>query len=171
MNSTLAEALEAHFRPYGIVAYSRCCTIGCSGSYNEDDDHFQWRKTPGISYFKLYLSGMNYDPEPEECFVEYENWQYLEENWDAEKQLIHDWCNIVLGSSSGVEIIEPEDGTKAITVRFPHPLQLDQVLDEDEDEEEVHEHEGEVHEGEEGEDMVVSSDDEDWESQENVAET
>lgn len=160
LNSTLAEALEAHFRPFGIVAYSRCCNIHCTGSYNEDD-HFQWRKTPGISYFKLFLSGMNYDPEPEECYVQYEDWQYIDENWEAEKQLIKDWCNIVLGSSSGVEIIKPEDETKAITVCFPYPLQLDQVFNEDEEDKAE----------QQDEDMDVSSDDEEWESQENVAET
>jgi hypothetical protein len=35
MNSTLERALEETFKPLGIVAFSRCCRWGCTGSYDE----------------------------------------------------------------------------------------------------------------------------------------
>lgn len=124
MNQDLKQRLEKTFKPLGIIAWSGCCRLGCTGSYDEDDDTFQLRKC-GIVFFKLFLSGMNYVSRPKSCYVQYTDWNYLKNNWDAEKALIRKWCRIV-GLRSGEYTVDfPKDEKAAIGIHFNQPLTLD----------------------------------------------
>jgi len=124
LNKKLQQALEKEFRPLGIVAYSCCCRLGCTGTYEEDDD-FECREK-GIYFFRLHLEGMNYDPTPESFYVQYDDFEYLMKNWDAECALIKRWAEIV-----GVKIREikkPDSENIGIGVFFTEPLKLQDPL-------------------------------------------
>lgn len=132
MNKSLMSEMELVFKPRGIVGYSACCRLGCTGAYDEDDDNFKYREQ-GIFFFKLFLSGMNYEQNPRVAYVQYESIDYINQNWESEKRIIDEWCR-VLGLRDGQYSIEkPETEDKAIAIRFVRPLDLEPV---DSDEEE-----------------------------------
>ena len=69
--------LESTFKPLGIVAFTNCCRIGCTGTYEEDDD-FQFDELNGnIFFFNLSLDGMNYK---QHVFVQYRNHSFVVQN-------------------------------------------------------------------------------------------
>ena len=119
--------LKAYFKPLGIVAYSGCCTWGCTGSYDEDDD-FQERfegDNGGIYYIQLYLCGMNYHKDVSEVAVHYGSFGYLMKNWEHERELLDEFCRIVGKSSNEYVINEPDSEVDCITITFTPPLGLE----------------------------------------------
>lgn len=51
LNEKLQTELEQAFKPLGIVAYTNCCRLGCTGTYEEDDPDFQLTDKPGVYFF------------------------------------------------------------------------------------------------------------------------
>lgn len=135
MNQGLKEHLEEEFKPLGIIAWSGCCRLGCTGSYDEGDANFQLRDR-GITYFKLFLSGMNYDSRPDSCYVQYTDLDYLNDNWDTEEALIHKWCSIVGLHPGAYNVERPKDENTAIGIHFNRHLVLDYEPDEEYEEDE-----------------------------------
>ena len=93
LNRDLCKALEEHFRPKGVVAFSRCCRLGCTGTYGENPNFEEREK--GIYFIRLHLAGMNYDPNPKDCYAHYVDFTYLMDNWDEERKLLTQFCRIV----------------------------------------------------------------------------
>lgn len=133
MNKILKSEIERVFKPLGIVGYSGCCRLGCTGSYDENDEGFCYRDQ-GILYFKLFLSGMNYDEHPQAVSVQYIDIDFLNRNWEAEKRLIDQWCNLLALREGDYSIERPETEEKTIVIRFSRPLDLDPEIYSDEDE-------------------------------------
>ena len=121
INRYLKIALEEEFKPHGIVAFSTCCRWGCTGSYDEDDDYF-FERNMGIYYIKLYLDGMNYEPSPKCCYVEYNDFDWLIENWVQERKILVRFCHILgLSETSNppdFTIEKPIDYNDSIKIQF-----------------------------------------------------
>lgn len=67
-NKNLQAALEAEFRPLGIVPFSNCCRLGCSGTFEEEDPDFDIRST-GVFFIRLHLNGLNYRSHPQDVYA------------------------------------------------------------------------------------------------------
>lgn len=122
LNLELQHKLELEFARLGIVAYSNCCRMGCTGTYEEDDDNFTVREK-GIYFFRLHLNGMNYDPLVDHVRVNYNDFYYLTKHWDEECEIIVRWAKIV-----GVDVAridKPLSDETNIGVFFSKPLQLE----------------------------------------------
>ncbi len=119
----IADKLQEHFEPLKIISFSNCCRIGCTGNYGESD--FELREN-GIFFIKIYLEGMNFRQNITECYADYENFNYLIENWQQEKNILEDWCRIIGLDVNKCEIIQPESENKAIEIKFNQTLQLPQ---------------------------------------------
>lgn len=126
LNRELQRCLTDEFKPRGIVAFSNCCRLGCTGTYEDgeglednpeiDEPEFQLREDEGIYFFRLHLEGMNYDQQVNEVYVHYGSLEYLREHWEQETQLMRRWCELV-----GVEPLDfvlPTDQSKALEIRF-----------------------------------------------------
>ncbi len=135
MNATLADKIKDVFKTLGIIGYSRCCRLGCTGSYDERDDEFIIREK-GICYFKLFLSGMNYDQHPQKISVVYDDFQFLMQNWDDEKALVDRWCDVIGLKNGDYSVEKPDSVVKCIIIRLNQPLNLEECDYSDEDEEE-----------------------------------
>jgi hypothetical protein len=156
LNEELCDELESVFKPLGIVAFSRCCRWGCTGSYDEEDPNWceKTGRQKGIYYIRLHLDGMNYDPAPECCFAMYSDFEYTMNHWDEECELLMRFCRIVYGDekngkNSRFRIEKPENESRGIGIFFEDPLTLqpmpaDEEEDEDEDEDEEEEQEKEA---------------------------
>ena len=130
-NYALNELLRIKFEPLGIVAYSKCCRWGCTGSYAGDgeeprDPSFRPRKK-GIYYFRFHTDGMNYYSKPDECYVYYWSFKYIMEHWDEEIIFIHDWSSILNMNMDDYSIVKPTWNDEPIIVKFTRPYQLDEV--------------------------------------------
>lgn len=121
MNTDLQNRLTEVFRPLGIVAFTNCCRIGCTDTY-EDDDTFKFRETKGIFFIRLHLDGMNYNPRPTQVWAQYEDFDYLMTHWDEECDLIKKWAKIV---NVDVEIQKPKSVKETIRIKFAKELELD----------------------------------------------
>jgi hypothetical protein len=132
MNENLKAAIEEVFKPLGIIGYSGCCRLGCTGAYDEWDREFRLRDE-GIVYFKLFLSGMNYQQHPQAAFVQYSSLESLNRNWASEKALIDRWCGLLGLNNNEYDIERPKTEDTSITIRFARPLDLDPVPDDDDD--------------------------------------
>ena len=126
----LSEKLEKHFKPQGIVAFSFCCRPGCTGVYDEYDSSFEFREK-GIFFIRLHLTGMNFYPNPRQCCVSYSDFDYLLKNWEDEKNILDDWCQIIGLSKEDYQIVKPESDKKAIIIKFHKKLLLEDEFDED----------------------------------------
>jgi hypothetical protein len=124
INADLQNRLEDYFKPMGIVAYSKCCRWGCSGSYDEEDKNFNVRPS-GIFYIKLYIDGMNYRKEVSSVNINYSSFDYSMSNWEQEKLLIEKFCEIVGKSQKEYIIEKPNSIKECIVVKFSSPLQLE----------------------------------------------
>lgn len=134
MNENLKQRIEDVFKPLGIIGYSGCCRLGCTGAYDETDRNFRLRDK-GIIYFKLFLSGMNYYQDVRVVYVQYSDIGYLHGNWEQEKGHIDRWCGLLGLHNGEYEIERPETEEMAITVRFNRALGLDaEQYDDDDDE-------------------------------------
>jgi hypothetical protein len=112
MNKTLKQRLEAAFKHKGIVAYSACYRLGCTGSYESDED-FRCREN-GIARTNGRMAlGLGW------VIV------WLDANWGEELALINTWCGIVGLGPDDFTVVKPESDSRAIEVRFTNPLQLD----------------------------------------------
>eukprot|EP00045_Choanoeca_perplexa_P002758 m.26340 g.26340 ORF g.26340 m.26340 type:complete len:157 (+) comp11690_c0_seq1:592-1062(+) len=143
-NEELQQKLMEAFKPLNVIAYSNCCRYGCTGSYDEDDCDFRVREQ-GIYYIKLYLNGMNYDPNPTQTYIQYSDHGYLMANWEAEKNMLVMWCSILGLEQGQYQIKKPASEMECIEIHYSQPLTLD-PFDEDpeEDEEEEQEEQEEV---------------------------
>lgn len=135
INGTLKRALHEEFGPRGIIAWSGCCRLGCTASYDEFDDSFEFRKEPGLLFIRLHLSGMNYNTTPICCYATYSSLDYLNEHWEEERGLLETWCRIVGLEEGEYEINKPDVSTKAIEIRFNEPLRLEDPREESDEEE------------------------------------
>lgn len=136
LNVDLKRRLHEEFGPKGIIAWSGCCRLGCTGSYDEYDDAFSMRKAPGIVFFPLHLEGGNYAAERSDVWVNYLDLSYVRTHWDEEKAFIDRWCEIVGLGANEYKVTLPEDQNRAIEVRFTRPVMLDPMPDEDDEDEE-----------------------------------
>lgn len=133
LNQSLQDRLEAEFKPLSINAFSNCCRAGCSGTYAEDGD-FEYREQ-GINFFRLHLNGMNYNMIVDDVYVQYDDFDYLMQNWEYERSLIERWAEIV-----GVRIKridKPEDESQAIGIIFVDSLVLEEEPEEEGPEEDL----------------------------------
>ena len=126
LNTAIQARLEAVFKPLGIVAFTNCCRLGCTGTYEEEDDTFALREGPGIYFIQLSLNGMGYSSKPSSCYAHYEDHAYLTEHWDEELKLLQTWCRTVGLAPEQYTIELPPDGTKAIEIAFATPLELEE---------------------------------------------
>lgn len=125
----ISEILENKFKPMGIVAFSFCCGPGCTGTYDEESS-FRYRDK-GIFFIRLHLSGMNFYPNPTTCSVYYSDFEYLIENWEEEKNILHNWCEIIGLLKQDYKILEPKSEKDAITINIEKKLLLEDEFDDE----------------------------------------
>jgi hypothetical protein len=125
LNDNLQTELEAAFKPLGIVAYSNCCRLGCTGTYEEDDPDFKITDKDGIYFIKIYLSGMNYIHNPQSAHACYYKFDYLMSNWEAEESKLDHWASILGLSKDEYFIKKPQNQQEAIHIEFHKPLALE----------------------------------------------
>lgn len=130
LNARLQDRLEAHFKPLGIVAYSCCCRLGCTGNYGDEIAP----RDNGVVFIRLHLDGMNYHPSPESCYAQYRDFDYLMANWDQEKALLEKWCELLGLGPGGYTITKPDNDDTAIEIQFTASLHLEEEPDEAGDE-------------------------------------
>lgn len=118
----IAINLQKHFKNLGIAAFTNCCRIGCTGTY-EENESFEYREN-GIIFVRLHLNGMNFTSNPSSCFAYYQNYDYLNQNWEEELEHLKTWCNIIGLEEKDYSIIKPENETKAIKIEFFKNLHL-----------------------------------------------
>ena len=109
------------FEPLGIVAYTMCCRLGCTGNYG--DGGYECRPA-GIVFIRLALDGMNYRERPSAAYAYYREYEFLMNNWDGEKAILDRWCSIVGLPRDGYAIHKPEHG-RTIEIKFKEPLELE----------------------------------------------
>lgn len=124
LNIQLQDALEAAFKPQGIVAYSNCCRLGCTGTY-EDDPDFKLNEDGGIFFVRLHLNGMNYDPNPSRASAHYESYEYLMQHWAAEEAKLHQWATILGLQRDEYIITQPPNQAITVRIDFLKPIQLE----------------------------------------------
>lgn len=124
LNEKLQEEFKEKFSEYGILAYSNCCRVGCAKAYKTNF------RNKGIVFFKLYLNGMNYDPHPYVIYIDYEDYDYLEKNWDREKQIIDMWCGILGIDQENYKIFFPENECESIVMEFSKMINLEEPSEE-----------------------------------------
>ncbi len=123
-NKALQEKLKQHFKPLGIIAFSNCCRHGCTSTYEIDSD-FELRPN-GIYFIRLHLNGMNYQSNPKKCYASYDDFDYLQKNWEDEKQLVVQWCSCLGLKTGQYEIampVSPQD--HGVKIEFEKPVRLD----------------------------------------------
>ena len=125
LNEKLQTELEQAFKPLGIVAYTNCCRLGCTGTYEEDDPDFRLTDKPGIYFFRLSLSGMNYICQPRSVSVYYSNFSSTMENWETEEAKINHWTSILGLSKPDFTVDKPQMEEDEIIIRFHKPLELE----------------------------------------------
>jgi len=124
-NIQLQHALEAAFKPQGIVAYSNCCRLGCTGTYEEEDPDFKLNEDGGIFFIRLHLNGMNYDPNPSGASAHYESHEYLMQHWAAEEAKLHQWAAILGLQCDEYIITQPPNQAITVRIEFLRPLRLE----------------------------------------------
>jgi hypothetical protein len=125
LNGDLCRKLERKFKPLGIVAFSRCCRMGCVRTY-EESPNFKLRREKGVYFIKLHLDGTNYTPNPKHCYAFYDDFAYLIQNWDEELKLLTQFCRIVTGDKQDNFWIEkPNSKSEAVVIFFDKPLKLE----------------------------------------------
>ena len=171
VNRDLQKDLETVFSPRGIVAFTNCCKIECSGAYNEVDESFRVRQDDGIYFIRFTLNGMNYSPDKyvmfaamsnkskdkgdsEYCFhgiaISYGSLEYLYEHWEQEQQLIAQFCAVIGLEEGEFKIHKPKSIRTCIMVENYKPLQLEPM------------HWGESDFEEDDEEFEVDDDDEEF---------
>jgi len=128
MNRPLRDALEEQFKSLGIAAWSDCCR-SCLDNYVDDDD-FEYREV-GINFFGLFLSGMNVKSNVKKVCVYYQNFEYLQKNWNAECELIEKWCGVLGLTKNDYVVTQPTNEGKAIQIEFVNSLNLDLTYEEE----------------------------------------
>lgn len=122
VSARISIKLEQYFKPLGIAAYTNCCRLMCTGTY-ADDFYFEIREK-GIFFIRLHLDGMNFNPLPERCFANYDDFEYLTNHWNEEKILLEKWCSLVGLQIGEFTIIKPLCEKQAVEIKFKKPLNL-----------------------------------------------
>jgi hypothetical protein len=126
LNKNIQIKLENAFKPMGILSHTNCCRLGCTGSYDEYDEKFEFRKN-GIVFFRIHLNGMNYCSQISDFYIMYENYEYLVENWENESDIIHKWFETVgIHDKNMYNFDIPENEKKSIHVKINGYLQLEE---------------------------------------------
>ena len=125
INHPLAMKLEAHFKPLGVAAFSRCCRYGCTDTYAEDPAFKEISRDQGIYFIRFHLDGMNYDDQPENFFAYYQDFDYLMQEWESEQPLLVKWCSILGLKPSEYTIVKPENENQSIMVKFSEPFSME----------------------------------------------
>lgn len=126
LNLQLQEKLEAAFKPQGIVAYSNCCRLGCTNTYEEHDPEFNINEEGGICFIRLYLNGMNYDQNPQKVYAEYDSHKYLMQHWAAEEAKLDQWAAILGLQQNEYKITKPRNQDTAICITILKDLELEE---------------------------------------------
>jgi hypothetical protein len=134
LNVKLQQDLEAAFKPLGIVAFSNCCRLGCTGTYEEDDPDFKINEEGGICFIRLHLNGMNYRSLPDSASAMYESHDYLMQHWAAEEAKLDQWAAILGLQKGEYTITKPRNQEQAIIIKFLKPVQLEEPHDQSDDE-------------------------------------
>jgi hypothetical protein len=134
INAQLQQDLAAAFKPQGIVAYSNCCRLGCTGTYEEDDPDFKINEEGGICFIRLHLNGMNYDQNPRKVYAQYDSHEYLMQHWAAEEAKLDQWAAVVGLKRNEYRITQPPNQDTAILIDILKDLELEEPQ-EDTDEE------------------------------------
>ena len=132
LNEKLQQDFEAAFKPQGIVAFSNCCRLGCTGTYEEDDPDFKHNQDGGIFFIRLHLNGMNYNAQPKAVYAHYSNYQYLMQHWAAEEAKLDKWAWILGLQKGEYTINKPPNENTAIEITFEKQFQLEAEPEEDE---------------------------------------
>ena len=128
MNRALGLKLEAHFKPLGIAAFTCCCRYRCTDTYAEDDPAFdEISRDQGIYFMRFNLDGMNYNETPEGFYAFYQDFDFLMQEWESEKELLVKWCTIIGLKPSEYTIDKPENAAKGIHVSFSKPFSLEPI--------------------------------------------
>ena len=127
----LARALTRTFQPLRIDAFSLCCRPGCTGTYAEANDGFEYREA-GIIAFSLYLGGMNYCDQVQQVGVHYSDFEYLMAHWHQECELIALWCDAVEIPRHACTFHPPRSEKESIVLQFNVDLRLVHPCDEEE---------------------------------------
>ena len=123
VNQQLQKDFDTIFFHEGLLAFSNCCHYGCSHAYGAHDIRFQPRE--GIYFIRLHLNGMNYDDGATMVAASYADYDYLDEHWDAERDMLVRWCGI-LGLEEGEFDIEKPGGIETcVAIHFKKPLELE----------------------------------------------
>ena len=131
LNHALAHKLEAHFKPLGIAAFSRCCRFRCTATYADDPVFEDLSRDQGIYFIRFHLDGMNYNERPKGASAYYCDFDYLMREWESEKALLVQWCSI-LGLKPGDYTIEkPRNENIRVLIDFAAPYILEESSDND----------------------------------------
>ena len=122
LNQDLQKNLENEFKHLGIIAFSRCCPH-CPNNYGSAHDFDERQR--GICYIRLYLEGMNYKPQPEYCYVEYNNVDYVNKHWDKEYGILVKWASIIGLCPEEFTVIKPSNEHPFMKIEFHEPLELE----------------------------------------------
>ena len=115
LNQSLQRDFEIVFQPEGILGFTCCCS-NCTANYGDD---LRYREK-GITFFKLFLDGMNYDFDgyASSAPICYSDWQYLMDNWQSECDIIRRWCAILGLDEGDYDVEKPESQKTCIMVNF-----------------------------------------------------
>lgn len=125
-NIELKNKLQDYFFDKGIIAWCGCCST-CSGSYDEFNKNFVHNKY-GITFFRFYLDGMNYEQNPKSIGIDYADLDYLMTNWEEQQKLIDDFAKIVGLDKTEYTIKIPSRQNRAIIVKFNKDLNLEEKI-------------------------------------------
>jgi hypothetical protein len=129
LNIELKNKLKDYFFDKGIVSWIGCCRYGCSASYNEYNDNFKETENGGIYYISLYLSGMNYQVNPTQIYIAFNDYDYLMKNLQEQTQLIKKFCEIIGLDDEDYVITFPKNKNDLITIQIYKDLNLEDYYD------------------------------------------
>ena len=137
LNKELCQDLERVFKPLGVTAFTRCCG-NCKDNYEDHDRDFEEREDGGVYFIRLHLDGGGYDPEPDNCYAHYEDFDYIMNNWDDELKLLTLFCRVVYRDEMNKQnfrfkIEKPASQNEAICISFIDPVELDPMPKREED--------------------------------------
>lgn len=126
LNLQLQQNLEAAFKPQGIVAYSNCCRLGCTDTYEEYDPDFKINEKGGICFIRLHLNGMNYTQNPRKVYALYDDHKYLMQHWATEEAKLDQWAAILGLKRNEYKITKPRNQDTAILIDILKDLELEE---------------------------------------------
>ena len=154
MNQQLQKDLETVFRHEGILPFTNCCHYGCSGV---NWYPFEPIKTGGIYFIRFSLNGMNYEPDfiPKCRPPHYDTYEYLDEHWEQQRELLKRWCAVMGLKEEEYDIEKPQDVRRCVMIHFHKDLNLEKYTfsEEEGDEEDIDDEDDDEGEDQDDEDQ------------------